>query len=163
MIKNHWNGVTNYIKTKIDNAILEGTNSLIQAAKDSARGFRSTKNFITTIYLRTGKLKFNLPTWNSEEPQWSLWEDGGDPSKGQNNWAVEGNKPPIRLSVTDRRGCLFHLVWTTSGYRILAAGESSVCSRLDSYRIGQWRMVTRAAEEIKKRALDLDSMSLELS
>jgi len=54
--------VTNYIKTKIDNGILEGTNSLIQAAKDSARGFRSTKNFITTIYLRTGKLKFNLPT-----------------------------------------------------------------------------------------------------
>jgi transposase len=62
MIKNHWNGVTNYIKTKIDNGILEGTNSLIQAAKDSARGFRSTKNFITTIYLRTGKLKFSLPT-----------------------------------------------------------------------------------------------------
>jgi len=62
MIKHHWIGVTNYIKTKIDNGILEGTNSLIQAAKDSARGFRSTKNFITTIYLRTGKLKFNLPT-----------------------------------------------------------------------------------------------------
>jgi transposase len=61
-IKNHWKGVTNYIKTKIDNGILEGTNSIIQAAKDSARGFRSTKNFITTIYLKTGKLKFNLPT-----------------------------------------------------------------------------------------------------
>ncbi|MDD4487827.1 MAG: transposase [Methanothrix soehngenii] len=54
--------MTNYIKTKIDNGILEGTNSLIQAAKDSARGFRSTKNFITIIYIRTGKLKFNLPT-----------------------------------------------------------------------------------------------------
>ena len=61
-IKQHWNGITNYIKTKIDNGILEGTNSLIQAAKDSARGFRSTKNFIITIYLRTGKLQFNLPT-----------------------------------------------------------------------------------------------------
>lgn len=61
-IKQHWSGITNYIKTKIDNGILEGTNSLIQAAKDSARGFRSTKNFIITIYLRTGKLKFNLPT-----------------------------------------------------------------------------------------------------
>ncbi len=34
--------------------IQEGTNSLIQAAKDSARGFRSTKNFIITIYLRMG-------------------------------------------------------------------------------------------------------------
>ena len=61
-IKKHWNGVTNYIKTKISNGILEGTNSLIQAAKDSARGFRSTKNFIITIYLKTGKLEFNLPT-----------------------------------------------------------------------------------------------------
>ena len=61
-IKNHWKGVTNYIKTKIDNGILEGTNSLVQSAKDSARGFRSTKNFITTIYLRTGKLEFNLLT-----------------------------------------------------------------------------------------------------
>jgi transposase len=61
-IKQHWNGINNYIKTKINNGILEGTNSLIQAAKDSARGFRSTKNFIITIYLRTGKLEFNLPT-----------------------------------------------------------------------------------------------------
>ena len=61
-IKQHWGGITNYIKTKIDNGILEGTNSIIQAAKDSARGFRSTKNFIITIYLRTGKLEFNLPT-----------------------------------------------------------------------------------------------------
>ncbi|MFA6373259.1 MAG: transposase [Methanothrix sp.] len=61
MIKHHWNGATNYIKTKIDNGILEGTNSLIQAAKDSARGFRSTNNFIITIYLMMGKLEFNLP------------------------------------------------------------------------------------------------------
>lgn len=61
-IKQHWTGITNYVKTRIDNGILEGTNSIIQAAKDSARGFKSTKNFITTIYLRTGNLKFNLPT-----------------------------------------------------------------------------------------------------
>lgn len=58
-IKQHWNGITNYITTKIDNGILEGTNSLIKAARDSARGFRSTKNFIITIYLRTGKLEFD--------------------------------------------------------------------------------------------------------
>ena len=61
-IKQHWNGIINYTKTKISNGILEGTNSIIQAAKDSARGFRSTKNFIITIYLRMGKLEFNLPT-----------------------------------------------------------------------------------------------------
>jgi len=61
-IKGHWNGVLNYINTRIDNGILEGINSLIQSAKDDARGFRTTKNFIITIYLRLGKLKFNLPT-----------------------------------------------------------------------------------------------------
>jgi transposase len=61
-IKNHWNGILNYINTRIDNGVLEGLNSLIQAAKDSARGFRSTRNFIITIYMRLGKLHFNLPT-----------------------------------------------------------------------------------------------------
>jgi transposase len=60
--KRHWQGILNYVNTKINNGILEGLNSLIQAAKDSARGFRSDKNFIITIYLRLGKLKFNLPT-----------------------------------------------------------------------------------------------------
>ncbi len=43
----------------------------IQAAKNSSRGFRSTKNFIITIYLRLGKLQFNLPAENSEEPLFS--------------------------------------------------------------------------------------------
>ncbi len=60
--KNHWNGILNYVNTRIDNGVLEGINSLIQAAKNSSRGFRSTKNFIITIYLRLGKLQFNLPT-----------------------------------------------------------------------------------------------------
>lgn len=60
--KRHWNGILNYVNTRIDNGVLEGLNSLIQAAKDSARGFRSDKNFIITIYLRLGKLHFDLPT-----------------------------------------------------------------------------------------------------
>ncbi len=61
-LKNHWNGILNYVNTRINNGVLEGINSLIQAAKNSSRGFRSTKNFIITIYLRLGKLQFNLPT-----------------------------------------------------------------------------------------------------
>jgi transposase len=60
--KNHWSGIMNYVNARINNGVLEGINSLIQAAKNSARGFRSTKNFIITIYLRLGKLHFNLPT-----------------------------------------------------------------------------------------------------
>jgi len=61
-LKAHWRGILNYINIRIDNGVLEGINSLIQSAKSSARGFRSTKNLIITIYLRLGKLNFNLPT-----------------------------------------------------------------------------------------------------
>jgi hypothetical protein len=45
----------------LQNDILEGTNRIIQEAKDSARGFRSTQNFIITIYMMMIKLEFNLP------------------------------------------------------------------------------------------------------
>jgi transposase len=44
-IKGHRNGILNNTKTRIDNGVLEGINSLIQSAKDGARGFRTTKNF----------------------------------------------------------------------------------------------------------------------
>jgi heptaprenylglyceryl phosphate synthase len=39
---------------------LEGFNSLIQAAKARARGYRTTKNLITMVYLVAGKLNFDL-------------------------------------------------------------------------------------------------------
>ncbi|MDO8946698.1 MAG: transposase, partial [Desulfocapsaceae bacterium] len=39
-----------------------GINSLIQAAKAKARGYRTTKNLIAMIYLIGGKLNFGLPT-----------------------------------------------------------------------------------------------------
>ncbi len=45
--------------------ILEGLNSLIQAAKAKARGYRTFKNLKTIIYGLTGKLdysKVGLPT-----------------------------------------------------------------------------------------------------
>jgi len=55
-IKRHWNGVLKWFEKKINNGILEGLNSLIQAAKSKARGYRTFKNFSTMIYLITGKL-----------------------------------------------------------------------------------------------------------
>jgi len=61
-IKAHWNGIINYAETKISNGVLEGINSVVQSAKSSARGFRTTKNLILIIYLKLGKLQFNLPT-----------------------------------------------------------------------------------------------------
>jgi len=61
-IKAHWNGILNYFDSRITNGILEGTNSVIQLLKRSARGYRNVQNFITMIYLRLGQLNFQLPT-----------------------------------------------------------------------------------------------------
>lgn len=57
-IKEHWDGIINWFDSGISNGILEGINSLIQAAKRRARGYRSNKNFCIIIYLITGKLDF---------------------------------------------------------------------------------------------------------
>jgi transposase len=61
-IKRHWNGVLRWFQSGVNNGILEGINSLIQAAKARARGYRTTQNLITMIYLIGGKLNFGLPT-----------------------------------------------------------------------------------------------------
>ena len=58
-IKRHWDGVMNWIKSKINNGILEGIASLLQAAKARARGYSSQKNFKIIAYLLTGKMDFS--------------------------------------------------------------------------------------------------------
>ena len=61
-IRRHWEGILRWFTSKLTNGILEGMNSLIQAAKSRARGYRTNKNFITMIYLLGAKLNFPLPT-----------------------------------------------------------------------------------------------------
>ena len=61
-IKRHWDGVLRWFESRMTNGLLEGLNSLIQAAKARARGYRSTKNLITMVYIIAGKLDFRLPT-----------------------------------------------------------------------------------------------------
>lgn len=60
-IKRHWNGILQYTKSGINNGILEGMNSLIQATKRKARGYRNADNLINVIYLTLSKLHFDLP------------------------------------------------------------------------------------------------------
>jgi transposase len=60
-IKRHWNGILRWFKSRLNNGVLEGLNSLIQAAKAKARGYRTTKNLITMVYIIAGKLDFCLP------------------------------------------------------------------------------------------------------
>ena len=59
-IKNHWDGVMAWKKSQINNGILEGLNSLIQAAKAKSRGFRTFRNFRVIAFLLTGKLNFGI-------------------------------------------------------------------------------------------------------
>jgi transposase len=61
-IKRHWHGVLRWFDTRIANGIMEAINSLVQAAKAKARGYRSTRNLKAIIYLIAGKLEFPLPT-----------------------------------------------------------------------------------------------------
>lgn len=58
-IKNHWEGILNWVDSKVDNGILEGLNSIIQAAKAKARGYSSSRNFKIIAFLLTGKLDFS--------------------------------------------------------------------------------------------------------
>ncbi|RKY61201.1 MAG: ISL3 family transposase, partial [Candidatus Neomarinimicrobiota bacterium] len=58
MVKRHWQGVINWKTSRISNGLLEGLNSLIQAAKSKARGYSRSKNFKIIAYLITGKLNF---------------------------------------------------------------------------------------------------------
>src|SRR4029077_17347889 len=55
-VREHWEGILAWHTTRINNGILEATNSLIQAAKRRARGYRTTANLIAMTYLIAGKL-----------------------------------------------------------------------------------------------------------
>jgi len=61
-IKEHWQGILSYFESRLTNGFLEGINSLIQAAKAKARGYRNPDNLIAMAYLIAGKLKFPQPT-----------------------------------------------------------------------------------------------------
>jgi transposase len=56
MIEDYWLGVTRWHHSRVSNGQLEGLNSLIQAAKRRARGYRTARNYKAMIYLVAGKL-----------------------------------------------------------------------------------------------------------
>jgi transposase len=60
MVQSHYEGVVRWFTSKLNNGLLEGINSLFQAAKRKARGYRSDKNMIAMVYLLAGKLNFSL-------------------------------------------------------------------------------------------------------
>ena len=61
-IKRHRDGILAWFDSRIANGLVEGINSLVQAAKAKARGYRTTRNLKAITYLIAGKLDLRLPT-----------------------------------------------------------------------------------------------------
>ena len=55
-VEAHWNGIIAWQQNRLSNGLLEATNSLVQAAKRRARGYRNKQKMITIVYLVAGKL-----------------------------------------------------------------------------------------------------------
>jgi transposase len=60
-IRAHWDGIVNYLRTRITNATAEALNGIIQTVKRKARGYRTTRCFKIMILLVAGHLDLRLP------------------------------------------------------------------------------------------------------
>jgi transposase len=60
MIRNHFEGVVAWARTRMTNGFLEALNGLFQAAKRKARGYRRFSTIRTIIFLIAGKLDFRM-------------------------------------------------------------------------------------------------------
>jgi transposase len=58
----HRDGVLAWFDSRISNGLIEGINSLVQAAKAKARGYRNSATLKAMTYLIAGKLDLKLPT-----------------------------------------------------------------------------------------------------
>jgi transposase len=57
MIENHLSGILAHWKWRLTNAFMEGLNSVFQATKRKARGYRSSEYLIAILYFIAGKLR----------------------------------------------------------------------------------------------------------
>jgi transposase len=66
LVEKHWDGIIAWHANHLSNGLLEGINSLVQAAKARARGYRNKNKMITIVYLTASKLQ--LPTLTNPTP-----------------------------------------------------------------------------------------------
>lgn len=65
-VADHWAGILAFFRSRTTNGLLEGLNSLIQATKAKARGFRTVTTLMAIVYLIGSNLQFKLPILYSE-------------------------------------------------------------------------------------------------
>jgi transposase len=61
-MEKHRDGILAWFDSRISNGLIEGINSLVQAAKAKARGYRNSRTIKAVTYLVAGKLDLRLPT-----------------------------------------------------------------------------------------------------
>jgi transposase len=61
-IRENMRGILNYFRRRLTSGVIEGINSMAQAARARARGYRNAATFKAMIYLLAGRLQFNLPS-----------------------------------------------------------------------------------------------------
>jgi transposase len=66
LVEKHFDGILAWHTNHLTNGLLEGINSLVQAAKARARGYRNKNKMITIVYLTAAKLQ--LPTLTNPTP-----------------------------------------------------------------------------------------------
>ena len=60
-LKRHRDKILSYFHNRLTNAICEGINGLVQAAKRKARGYKTFEGYAAMIYLVAGKLDLSCP------------------------------------------------------------------------------------------------------
>ncbi|MGH3852470.1 MAG: ISL3 family transposase [Pseudonocardiaceae bacterium] len=68
LVEKHWDGIIAWHKNHLSNGLLEGINSLVQAAKARARGYRNKNKMITIVYLTAAKLQLQYPPSPTPHP-----------------------------------------------------------------------------------------------
>lgn len=58
-LRKNWDKIVSYATSRLTNAILEGFNSIFQAAKNKARGYKKLETIKAIIYILTAKLDFS--------------------------------------------------------------------------------------------------------
>ena len=61
-MEKHRDGILAWFDSRISNGLIEGINSLVQAAKAKARGYRNNRTLKAVTYMVAGKLDLRLPT-----------------------------------------------------------------------------------------------------
>jgi hypothetical protein len=82
-IKCHCDGILRWFDSRIANWLIEGINSLVQAAKAKACGYRSIRNLKAMIYLLVGKLDLPLPARHHHSPPRTAMNPINSPAKSR--------------------------------------------------------------------------------